>query len=45
MNVKLEVVTIPVSDIDKALYFYPDQLGWRVDTDINRPELGIVQIP
>jgi hypothetical protein len=22
MNVNLEVVTIPVSDVDKALYFY-----------------------
>jgi catechol 2,3-dioxygenase-like lactoylglutathione lyase family enzyme len=44
MNVNLEVVTIPVSDVDKALSFYRDQLGWRVDTDINRDQFRIVQM-
>jgi catechol 2,3-dioxygenase-like lactoylglutathione lyase family enzyme len=44
MNVNLEVVTIPVSDVDKALDFYRDQLGWRVDADINRDEFRIVQV-
>jgi catechol 2,3-dioxygenase-like lactoylglutathione lyase family enzyme len=44
MHVNLEVVTIPVSDVDRALAFYSDQLGWRVDADINRPEFRIVQI-
>jgi catechol 2,3-dioxygenase-like lactoylglutathione lyase family enzyme len=44
MNVNLEVVTIPVSDVDKALYFYRDQLGWRVDTDINRDAFRLVQM-
>ncbi len=34
MNVNLEVVSIPVSDVDKALEFYHDRLGWRVDLDI-----------
>ncbi|HKC26650.1 MAG TPA: VOC family protein [Jatrophihabitans sp.] len=34
MDVNLEVVTIPVSDVDKALEFYSDRLGWRVDADI-----------
>ncbi len=30
MDMKLEVVTIPVSDIDRAKDFY-SQLGWRLD--------------
>src|SRR5512144_1060212 len=44
MDVNLEVVSIPVSDVDKALAFYHDQLGWRVDTDIDREEFRIVQV-
>lgn len=44
MHVNLEVVTIPVSDVDRAMDFYRDKLGWRVDTDINREEFRIVQI-
>jgi catechol 2,3-dioxygenase-like lactoylglutathione lyase family enzyme len=30
---KLEVVTIPVSDVDRAKAFY-ENLGWRLDADI-----------
>jgi catechol 2,3-dioxygenase-like lactoylglutathione lyase family enzyme len=44
MNVNLEVVTIPVSDVDKALEFYRDRLGWRVDADIKRGDIRVVQI-
>jgi catechol 2,3-dioxygenase-like lactoylglutathione lyase family enzyme len=45
MNVDLEVVTIPVSDVDKALEFYRDRLGWRVDADIKpRDDVRIVQM-
>jgi len=44
VNVNLEVVSIPVSDVDKALGFYRDQLGWRVDADINGDQFRIVQI-
>lgn len=45
MNVNLEVVTIPVSDVDRALDFYQGRLGWRLDTDIKRgDEFRIVQI-
>jgi catechol 2,3-dioxygenase-like lactoylglutathione lyase family enzyme len=33
VDMKLEVVTLPVSDIDRAKRFY-DGLGWRVDADI-----------
>lgn len=31
-NQKLEIVVIPVSDIDRAKQFY-DSLGWRLDAD------------
>jgi len=32
MDLKLEVVVIPVSDVDRAKRFYED-LGWRLDAD------------
>jgi len=38
MDVNLEVVTIPVSDVDRALEFYRDRLGWRLDADIKAGE-------
>ena len=33
MNLKLETVIIPVSDVDCAKEFYEKALGWRVDID------------
>jgi len=33
IDVKLEVVTLPVSDVDRAKRFY-QSLGWRMDADI-----------
>ncbi len=33
VEVKLEVIVIPVSDVDRAKRFYAS-LGWRVDADI-----------
>jgi catechol 2,3-dioxygenase-like lactoylglutathione lyase family enzyme len=33
VNMKLEVVAIPVSDVDRAKAFYQN-LGWRLDVDI-----------
>jgi catechol 2,3-dioxygenase-like lactoylglutathione lyase family enzyme len=33
VDMKLEVVTLPVSDVDRAKGFY-EGLGWRVDADI-----------
>ena len=33
MDVKLEVVTLPVSDVDRAKGFY-QSLGWRFDVDL-----------
>lgn len=45
MHVNLEVVSIPVSDVDKALEFYRDRLGWRVDADIKSgDEFRVVQV-
>jgi catechol 2,3-dioxygenase-like lactoylglutathione lyase family enzyme len=34
-DMKLEVVTLPVSDVDRAKRFY-EGLGWRLDADIIR---------
>src|SRR5215472_1860931 len=33
MDLKLEVVVIPVSDVDRAKQFYEEALGFRVDID------------
>ncbi len=33
VDMKLEVVTLPVSDVDRAKNFY-QSLGWRLDADI-----------
>jgi catechol 2,3-dioxygenase-like lactoylglutathione lyase family enzyme len=35
VEMKLEVVTLPVSDVDRAKSFY-SSLGWRLDADIVR---------
>src|ERR1700755_1216628 len=37
VDLKLEVVAIPVSDVDRAKAFYSG-LGWRIDGDIARGE-------
>lgn len=33
VDLKLEVVVIPVADVDRAKRFYGEQLGWRLDAD------------
>ncbi len=33
MDYKLEVVVVPVSDIDRAKAFYSEQMGFHVDVD------------
>jgi len=35
MNLKLEVIAIPVSDIDRAKKFYQEALGCRLDADLD----------
>lgn len=43
MDMKLEVVILPVSDPDRAKRFY-GQLGWRLDADFeNGPAFRVVQ--
>ncbi|MHC1945355.1 VOC family protein [Bradyrhizobium sp. UFLA06-06] len=37
IDMKLEVVVIPVSDVDRAKRFYED-LGWRLDADFVRTD-------
>jgi catechol 2,3-dioxygenase-like lactoylglutathione lyase family enzyme len=44
IDMKLEVVTLPVSDVDRAKSFYQG-LGWRVDADFDLGEGGrVVQL-
>jgi catechol 2,3-dioxygenase-like lactoylglutathione lyase family enzyme len=44
IDMKLEVVTLPVSDVDRAKSFYMS-LGWRLDADIVRGEgFRVVQL-
>jgi catechol 2,3-dioxygenase-like lactoylglutathione lyase family enzyme len=33
MDWKLEVIVIPVSDVDRAKHFYTEQLGFNLDVD------------
>jgi catechol 2,3-dioxygenase-like lactoylglutathione lyase family enzyme len=42
---KLEVVVVPVSDVDRAKHFYAEQVGFAVDTDSRiGAEARIVQL-
>ena len=40
MEMKLELVPIPVSDVDRAKAFYAEDLGFDVDVDV-RPADGV----
>ena len=45
MNMKLEVVFLPVTDVDRAKAFYVDQVGFHADQDHTiSPELRFVQL-
>ena len=43
MDTKLEVVVIPVSDVDRSKGFY-ENLGWRLDADFAGENFRIVQL-
>src|SRR5579862_2797822 len=44
MDLRLEVVVIPVSDVDRAKEFYTG-LGWRLDADFAAgPDFRVVQL-
>jgi catechol 2,3-dioxygenase-like lactoylglutathione lyase family enzyme len=45
VDMKLELVPVPVSDVDRAKAFYVDQVGFNVDLDHQvTDELRIVQL-
>ena len=44
MNVRIEAITLPVSDIDRAKAFY-ERAGWNLDVDTEpAPGMRIVQL-
>src|SRR5271170_4323304 len=44
VDTKLEIVVIPVSDIDRAKEFYGGKLGWRLDADYdNGSDFRVIQ--
>ena len=45
MDWKIEVITLPVSDVDRAKAFYCDGLGFHLDVDqAMTPEFRVVQM-
>jgi predicted enzyme related to lactoylglutathione lyase len=45
MEWKLELVPIPVSDVDRAKSFYTDKVGFNIDHDVRAiDEMRVVQL-
>jgi catechol 2,3-dioxygenase-like lactoylglutathione lyase family enzyme len=45
MDMRLEVVPVPVTDVDRAKAFYVEQVGFNADHDVQvNPELRFVQL-
>jgi catechol 2,3-dioxygenase-like lactoylglutathione lyase family enzyme len=44
MDWTLEVVVIPVSDIDRSVAFYRDQVGFHLDHDTANEHMHVVQL-
>ena len=44
MDWTLEVVLLPVSDIDKAVAFYRDKVGFALDHDTRNEHMHVVQL-
>jgi catechol 2,3-dioxygenase-like lactoylglutathione lyase family enzyme len=44
MNWTLEVVVIPVTNVDRAKRFYSEQLGFNVDVDTDGGQFRVVQL-
>lgn len=40
MQMKIELIPLPVSDVDRAIAFYADKLGFNKDVDV-RPSEGV----
>ena len=44
MDWKLELVPIPVGDVERAKAFYKDKVGFHLDHDVRNGELRVVQL-
>jgi catechol 2,3-dioxygenase-like lactoylglutathione lyase family enzyme len=44
MDWTLEVVVLPVSDIDRSIAFYRDQVGFRLDHDTRTEQMHVAQL-
>jgi catechol 2,3-dioxygenase-like lactoylglutathione lyase family enzyme len=45
LDYRIEVVTLPVSDVDRAKRFYTEQAGFTLDVDYHpTPEFRVVQL-
>jgi predicted enzyme related to lactoylglutathione lyase len=44
MDWTLEVVILPVSDIDRSVAFYRDQVGFELDHDTRTEQMHVVQL-
>lgn len=44
MDWTLEVVVLPVSDIDRSVAFYRDQVGFHLDHDTQNEHMHVVQL-
>lgn len=44
MDWTLEVVVLPVSDIDRAIAFYRDQVGFELDHDTTTEHMHVAQL-
>ena len=44
MDWTLEVVILPVSDIDRSVAFYRDQVGFELDHDTSNEHMHVVQL-
>lgn len=44
MDWTLEVVILPVSDIDRSIAFYRDQVGFNLDHDTKTDQMHVVQL-
>lgn len=45
IDATLEVITIPVAEVDRSIAFYGDKLGFRLDVDWSpHPEYRVVQL-
>jgi predicted enzyme related to lactoylglutathione lyase len=44
MDWTIEVIIVPVSDIDRAVAFYRDQVGFHLDHDTRNEHMHVVQL-